>query len=298
MILEHLHELARRAHYGTSFSPEKRGDQLVKDYSAELQEDIDNIRKEAIKHGQDPDATIERYKERYEQHLTSWLHSKSSCISSMITGPSNFPTRRAEKLNGWEENKYNFFREWRDRCLKAIYKGFRPKITPDTELEKAQKDLADCEELQEFMKKVNAVIRKAKGGNCFEQLLQLGVRERLAVELLTPDWAKRIGFKPYEITNNGANIRRLKARLKELEEKAERRNSDVPETEVEINGVKILENYDADRVQIFFPGKPEREVIQNLKSNGWKWSPSTACWQRKLTTQAIYDAKKIIPSPQ
>lgn len=297
MILEHLREQARRAHYGTSFSPEKRGDYYIQIYSAELQADIDNIRTAAAEYGKDAEDTIARYRERYERHFSAWLSSKSNCISSMITGPARFPVRRAEKLNNWERNKSDFFRNWRDKCLKAIIRGFKPRVTADTELEKARGDLAACEARQEMMKAANAVIRKSKGVDCRDQLQQLGIREKLIVDILTPDWAKRIGFKPYELTNNNANIRRLRLRVIELEEKAAKRNGGA-NSEIEINGARIVENYEADRVQIHFPGKPSREVIQGLKSNGWKWSPTGSCWQRKLTGQALFDAKRIIPSPQ
>ena len=36
------------------------------------------------------------------------------------------------------------------------------------------------------------------------------------------------------------------------------------------------------RIQLFFEGKPEPEVRDILKSNGFRWAPSVGAWQRQL----------------
>jgi hypothetical protein len=59
------------------------------------------------------------------------------------------------------------------------------------------------------------------------------------------------------------------------------------------DGIRIVSNKAADRVQIFFPGKPDEEMRGKLKSEGWRFSPTEEAWQRKLTNAAIYSAKKI-----
>lgn len=62
---------------------------------------------------------------------------------------------------------------------------------------------------------------------------------------------------------------------------------------IEINGVQIVKNFDLDRVQILFGGKPEPETIKALKGSGWNWSPRNSAWQRKLTDAAFRSAKQI-----
>jgi hypothetical protein len=64
----------------------------------------------------------------------------------------------------------------------------------------------------------------------------------------------------------------------------------------EINGVSVVNNFDYDRLQLFFDGKPELEMITRLKRNGWKWSPTNKCWQRKLTDNARRDAQILLQS--
>ena len=54
-----------------------------------------------------------------------------------------------------------------------------------------------------------------------------------------------------------------------------------------INGVRMVRNFQADRLQLFFDGKPAAEMIAKLKRAAFRWSPSQGCWQRQLTGNAI-----------
>ena len=44
--------------------------------------------------------------------------------------------------------------------------------------------------------------------------------------------------------------------------------------------IEIVDNVEENRVQIFFPGKPDRDTRQQLKSYGFRWSPTAGAWQR------------------
>ncbi len=48
-----------------------------------------------------------------------------------------------------------------------------------------------------------------------------------------------------------------------------------------------------DRIQIAYKQKPKFEILCNLKSKGFRWSPSTKVWQRQLTNNAIYNTEII-----
>ena len=61
----------------------------------------------------------------------------------------------------------------------------------------------------------------------------------------------------------------------------------------EVNGVQIVKNFDLDRVQIIFDGKPDGETIAALKGSAWNWSPRNKAWQRKLTNAAFLSAERI-----
>lgn len=60
------------------------------------------------------------------------------------------------------------------------------------------------------------------------------------------------------------------------------------------NGVKIINNYDDERVRIYFNGKPSEEVRTQLKQKAFKWSPNAGAWQRKNTNDAIYAVKSLL----
>lgn len=94
--------------------------------------------------------------------------------------------------------------------------------------------------------------------------------------------------------NQTADIRRNKQRLEELqtrqakleERKASESNSETVSSantgRVDFDGGYIFENPEMDRIQIIYDGKPERNVIDKLKHNGFRWSPSQGAWQRQL----------------
>jgi len=68
----------------------------------------------------------------------------------------------------------------------------------------------------------------------------------------------------------------------------------MPSKEEEFNGIRIVSNVEGNRLQIFFPDKPEEKVRQELKRSGFHWSPQEGAWQRFLSSQAEYYAKKIV----
>jgi len=287
MLLQNLLELCTRAHYGTSHSPEARGKYYVESYSNMLAEDLAKL----------PEGRQEAYKSKYIDLFTAWMRAKCNCISTMIAGPSNFPVRRAQKANRTEEARHSEFMQFRERYFSALARAARAakKAATDPIVEIRAK-LEDTEKTQVLMVAANKIIRDKKRSNSTKiaDLINIGITEKAATELLRPDWLNRIGFASYLLTNNLANIQRLKVRLAELEakEKAKQESATV-ETE-RPDGVRVVQNREADRLQIFFPGKPDARTISTLKAKAFKWSPSNGCWQRQLTFNAIYAAKDIL----
>lgn len=276
-ILSHLLPLAQRAYNWTSHNPESRGQRVVDDYSAELTADIEAIKAAAAKNTDiDPDkltAAIERYTTKYTAHLSAYLYSHSNVASTFITGGSNFPVRRQEKLHRWADNKYEFFREYRTRALKAIIKSFKPAVNA---WETYKKDLAARLKYQEFCKEANKAIRKHKGNRAktISALIALRMTEAQASKLMEPDYAGRTGVPAFSMTNNLASIKRIQARISQIEALAA-----MPVTDKDINGVTITDNTEANRVQITFPDKPSDECRAELKSSGFRWAPSNGTWQ-------------------
>lgn len=201
-------QMAIRAHSGTSHTPERRGENEVADYVASIEAfnaklvsvaDNDDRMAEAVKQA-------ERYREGYIKKLSDIWATRSRMMSTMITGPANFPVRRQEKVWASFENKSKEFYAWQDRALASAIKAIK------------------------------------------------------AVGYVAPP-------KP-EGARTGTE-------------------------EVQIGDVLIVVNHDVERVQIVFDGKPSPEVIAELKGAAWKWSPRNSAWQRMITQNSLYSAKRI-----
>lgn len=167
----------------------------------------------------------------------------------------------------------------------AIYLG------DDDAVERLEAKLADLEKKQEMMKETNKIIRSKKLSEIekHDKLIELGYSENGIREVFTPNYIGNIGFPSYSITNNGANIRRVKEQL----EKAKRMKV-TEDKEYRIGDVRIVENYQENRLQLFFPGKPDEDVRTQLKHNGFRWSRFNGYWQSYLKRWQIDRAKEII----
>ena len=140
-----------------------------------------------------------------------------------------------------------------------------------------------------MMKAVNAYWKKNKTlKGCPE--ISPEMAEKLEEYANRPDMGKA-PFPSYSITNNGANIRRIKGRIDTL--RAEK-SKETSETAYDGLGLSVKENIEDMRLQMFFDGKPDEDVRDLLKSRGFRWSPRNGCWQRQLTNDARYAARVII----
>ena len=61
----------------------------------------------------------------------------------------------------------------------------------------------------------------------------------------------------------------------------------------EFDGGRVEANTADNRLQIFFDEKPDKEIREELKGNGFRYAPSTEAWQRQLNDNAIYAADCI-----
>jgi class 3 adenylate cyclase len=292
-------ELATRAHSGTSHSPERRGVAEVKEYVAILSADLAEFTALAEKHGTG-DAFAElfsRYRNAFKRSTLAHLSAKSRCISTLITGGSNFPVRRAEKANATEhrrlEELLNCRKLWRKRILKAIVSNTGgPIMSGDADVvERLKEEIQQAETKQARMKEANAAIRKHKKAGPAAQvaaLVALGFTETVAAKLLEPDACGRIGFADFQLTNNSANIRRMQARLVTVE-----KAHATPATEREGTNARIEDCPADNRVRLFYPGKPDADTRAALKSSGFRWTPSLGCWQAYRNNRTIPTARKL-----
>ena len=150
---------------------------------------------------------------------------------------------------------------------------------------KLKEKLEKLERDQDNMKKINALVRK----NNQSGIEALGYTAEQAAAFFKPDFCGRVGFPSYALTNNNANIKRIKDRITELSKAAERVT-----IEKAGNGYKYVENTEENRVMFFFDSKPEKEVREILKKNGFRFSPSRDnAWVRQLNSSGIYAGKLV-----
>jgi hypothetical protein len=295
-------DLATRAHSGTSFVPETRADQERRSYAAQLVLDFDALSKYATT--DEKRATLEvefsRYRAGYAERYRVMLGAKARCMSTMITGGSNFPVRSQRKRSDAADKRTTDLLEYRERAIAAIRKALTPEFQPimsgDSDAtERLAEKIAKAEACQARMKAANTEIRKRRhgaGSPPVPELMALGFSESQALDLLKPDFTGRLGFPSYELTNNNANIRRMKARLAEVSK------AQATET-VEVNGESAtFSDCPAEfRVRLFFPGKPAAEVRSRLKSGGFRWAPSLGCWQAYRNDRTIAMARREAGEP-
>lgn len=92
-----------------------------------------------------------------------------------------------------------------------------------------------------------------------------------AIEKLT---AKLEGLKG---SRNYAERKRIQDRITVLTARQARGT-----TEQVIGGVRVVENVEADRIQMIWPNKPTDDERAVLKRRGFRWSPRFGAWQRHL----------------
>ena len=153
-------------------------------------------------------------------------------------------------------------------------------------IRKLKDKLTNLQSAQAFMKAANKYIKK-KDKEGFLKIHQ--ATEKWWQQLNTPDPMGRVGFAGYALQNNNAEMARLKKRIAQLQNLAAKQT-----TETTINGVRLVENVEANRVQLIFQGKPSEDVRNQLKADCFRWCRSEGAWQRHLNNWGIRIARELL----
>lgn len=150
--------------------------------------------------------------------------------------------------------------------------------------EKLAERITQLMERQAVMVQANEIIRRATSEPALiDALGALGFDLDMIDRVLHPVMG-RPGFQAFQLSNNSANIRRLKERLAQLERVAAR--GKLPD--VVVGGVVIADDLDLDRITVRFPSRPPKEISQAMKQAGFRWSPTNACYMAYRTHAQIY----------
>jgi hypothetical protein len=282
------------AHRWTSHTPEVRAQQEQDSFRSTIERVWDRAVAAA---GNDP-AAIARITEvfndvanGYRSRYLAALGARSRTASAMIAGPARFPVERNRKRLETAHKRSTEAEEYLTRGMKRLMRAARGPIdnSPESELERVRVNLREREEDQERMKAANVALRKGDD----EALRDMDFTDDEIAALKKPDFAGRPGYPDYKLSNNNAEIHRLRERLASAEERVAAAAAGPVESEAAA-GVRIEENAQDDRLRLFFDEKPNEEVRASLKASAFKWSPNAGAWQRQLTDNARAAARRII----
>lgn len=252
----------------------------------------------------DAEAEIVRFADGYLAKWRAYIGAQSRCISSFITGGSNFPVRRAEKANQSSDNRLRDMLEFSKRAEKAVRRKAYPygdgseiRSNDPEAVQKLESEIASLKATQERMKAVNAAhrayVKAPEGKRTISLMAALCEDDRHRVENYKAPYSwEPHPFPPHAMSNNLANIRRLEARLDGLKRTKEVGTGSKTHNTT-AGAVEVIENTDEMRIQLVFPDKPSPDVRAVLKGNGFRWAPSQGAWQRHLNDNGRWATKTV-----
>ena len=234
------------------------------------------------------DSLLDTYARKLAANMNHGYEIDARVPSILIAGGSNFPVRQKEKQNAARDSN---MQEWQyiqgllDKIRSTGMGGIRqddPQAIP-----KLQKKLDGLEKAQETMKAVNAYYRKHGTLDGCPHLSPENI-ENLKADMASGWHYENKPFQSWELSNNNAEIRRVRQRIESLT-----RANEVAYVGWEFDGGHVEANREQGRLQVFFDGKPEADARQQLKEHGFRWAPSVGAWQRLLNDNAYYASDRI-----
>lgn len=251
-------------------------------------------------------ARIERYEERVDKarQESGRLYSQAKSMADVI--PFGQPILIGHHSEGRDRRYRARFGRMFDRSFQEANKAEHyaeraaaaeandaiSSDNPDAVALMAEK-LARAEEAHAQMRAANAAWRKAKGDiNAVPEEVRPLIAKAMAARM---GYERNQPFQGWALTNSSANIRRMKERLEALKKVAAR--AEAPARETAFDGGRVVENGEANRLQIFFDAKPDADMRDKLKRHGFRWAPSEGAWQRQLNAAGVYAVRSVLGLP-
>jgi len=266
--------LAQRSKENMSFSDYTPGSATA-EFNEEIAEVTAAIENAKAKVSPEAQVKLDHLLASYTSRYATWTNKRNSNganhVSVMISGPSGFNMRNHERYLSREGKLWGEYEEFKNiyNRIDSIVTGDRIIKSNDVNaIDKLKEKLAKAQEEHAGYKEFNAQARKDK---------------------TAPHMA-------YVMSNSNGRIKGIKDRIAHLERLAAQETKEIIiETESEeTNGIRIVDNVAACRLQIFFNGKPSAEVRTQLKKNGFRWTPSISAWQSYRSNHANRAAQEIV----
>lgn len=285
--------MARAAKQAYSFFDYVEGSATA-GYKKEIDECYEIACKAAEKRPQEEERIqrlFDRFVDKLAENINDQNRNTASCPSVMISGGSNFPVHKKEKQNKRADtlcSEYDYIMQIPDK-IRAIGNNTTIYSDEDNAIEQLEAKAEKYRDYLEYMKKCNAHYRKHGTMKGFD-----GIEDDEALDEEIKSSFYKVPFPAYELTSARQKIKAAEERaeqLKKLKAKAEQQTEDKYPN---VDGVEVVENAEAMRIQLIFDGKPSEEIRTVLKSHGFRWSPSFGAWQRQLTDNGKIATKKAL----
>ena len=186
------------------------------------------------------------YERKLAENINKGNAIDARCPSILIAGPV---------ISGYQKDKQNAAREKNNR---------------------------EYVEIQEILDKIRGVGTAGISGDDPDAAEK--IREQIESREALHKTMKEKKCPAWQLSNNRAEIRRLKARLVELEQREEFEGWT-------FEGGEVVINREINRLQIKLDAKPDD--TSKYKIYGFRWSPREKAWQRQLTANAVRAAKQL-----
>lgn len=296
-------ELAVRAYSGISFTPERRAEIVREEYVSHMQGIANELSKLVTNDEQRVLLVqeLEWYRQRYIELLAGYLEAKSRVVSPMIAGPSNFPVAKNEKALRSEQKRLDELVSWSERAKETIRrKLLDARSEEEVEAEKRQRLLKEVRLNIETIKRIDAG-EYVGGRDLFKSSIEGFIRRaadrgdiNAAREALRVVAEAQKGMRRPIFTQRHSIWRYVDEAEARLQKRKELAEATPKRIIIEYKGATVIDNLEADRVQIIFDDIPSQEIRSALKRQGWRWSPKAGAWQRKRTTDSVQSARHIL----
>ena len=238
---------------------------------------------------------LERLRAARYQVFLATIRSRELAPPWSVVGPARYNEharpQRAERVMRRAFGELNAARENLAKRLRRHGPAQSIRSDDDGAVAQLEAKIKAADAAQERMKTANKIVRDPNTDEAWKiaQLeSQCGIKEAYARELLKPDFAGRIGFPGFKLSNNAANIRRMQDRVQGLVAESSRET-----VTLAFAGGRVVDKAADCRVKVYFDEKPAADVIGRLKAHGFHWSYTNDCWQRLRNNTARHAATLV-----
>lgn len=306
------YELARNSYRASSFSPDKRAKSEIESWKQSMAEQYRILLDFAKRKDYSIpalDASYSNYRKKMLDLKKDMLHKRSRTMSSMITGPANFPVESNRKKLGYYHSALEKYLEYDKRAIERIKNDIDPIILiregdPDA-IEALENKLQSMEKIKQIQKEFNKAFKgqESTPDERRDYIVNSGILGHLNQAYPNEEWSIE-SWKLKGAMEGGQlspkmyltrHMNELRKRIQGEKNRAEFVDRLEP---FKFDGGVIEFNKADNRIQIFYDEKPDVEERSRIKKAAFKWSPKAGAWQRQMTVNALAATFKLFNIPK